>query len=60
MPVISLDGPRLDLDKKRALVTEITARAAQAYGLPEQTIIVMIRENEPENVAVGGLLIADR
>ena len=60
MPIITLDGPPLRLEKKRALVTELTTLAARAYELPEATIIVMIRENTPDQVGVGGTLIADR
>lgn len=61
MPTIVLDGPKIsDLDKKRTVVREITAAASTAYGLPEETIVVVIKENPPDNVGVGGVLVADR
>lgn len=61
MPIISLDGPPIaDMEIRRALVSELTLAAAKAYAMPEEKIIVMIRENTPEQVAVGGTLIADR
>ncbi len=61
MPVINLDGPPIkDLDKKRELVKTITKAAAEAFGLPEETIIVLFREYSGEHVASGGTLIADR
>lgn len=61
MPNITLDGPKIaDMDKKRVLVQAITEAASHAYGLPRETIVVVLKENLPENVAVGGLLIADR
>ena len=61
MPSISIDGPVIrDLDKKRGLVKEITDAATKAYGLPRETIVVLIRENSPDNVGVGGQLIVDR
>jgi 4-oxalocrotonate tautomerase len=61
MPTITVDGPPIaDLDKKRALVREMTDVAARVYGLPAQAMVVMIRENQPENVGVGGELVADR
>ncbi|MBD1400816.1 4-oxalocrotonate tautomerase DmpI [Pelovirga terrestris] len=60
MPIITLDGPPLSLDKKRLLTNELTSLAARAYDLPESTIIIMLRENTPDQVAVGGILIADR
>jgi len=60
MPIITLDGPLLSLEKKRDLVKELARLAARAYDLPESTIIIMLRENSPDQVAVGGTLIADR
>ena len=61
MPSISIEGPVIrDVDTKRTLVQELTSVAAKVYNLPEKTIIVLIKENPPENVGVGGTLIADR
>ena len=59
MPVINVEGPRIDRERKRELVERITQTASQVYGLPEGSIIVLIKENEAENVAVGGSLICD-
>lgn len=61
MPTINVDGPTItDIDKKRTLVRDITTAATKAYGLPAATIVVVIKENQPENVGVGGILVADR
>lgn len=61
MPHITLSGPKIDdLNKKRELAQAITDAAVTAYGLPRETIVVVIKENAPENVAVGGQLIIDR
>ena len=61
MPNITLDGPEIrDIEKKRTLVKAVTEAACQAYGLPRETMVVVIKENQPGNVAVGGILIADR
>jgi 4-oxalocrotonate tautomerase len=61
MPYIAIEGPRIsDIGKKRDLVTDLTKAAAKCYGLPEEAIIVVIRETLPENVGVGGKLISDR
>lgn len=61
MPMIFVDGPKIDdLESKRNFVRKITDAAASFYNLPEQTIIVTIKENPPENVGVGGELIVDR
>ena len=61
MPNINIEGPEIaDLDKKRALVKELTDAATKAYGLPRETIVVLIKENSLENVGVGGKLIIDK
>ncbi len=61
MPNITIDGPRItDLNKKRQLVQLVTTAAVEAYGFPPETFVVVIKENAPENVAVGGVLISDR
>ena len=61
MPNISVEGPVItDVDKKRILVQELTEAAAKAYDLPKESIVVLIKENSPENVGVGGKLVIDR
>ena len=61
MPNITIEGPVLkDTNRKRTLVKELTEAATRAYGLPEETIIVLIKENTQENVGVGGQLLIDR
>jgi len=61
MPIITLEGPPIAKPEvRRAFVEELTESAAKAYGLPKEKIIVLIRENAPEQVAVGGVLLADR
>ena len=61
MPIINIDGPHIaDIEVRRQMAKELTAAAVKAYALPAEKIIVLIRENGPEQVAVGGTLIADR
>ncbi len=61
MPNITIEGPVLeDVGRKRRLVEEMTDAAVNAYDLPREAIVVLIRENQPENVGVGGKLIIDR
>jgi 4-oxalocrotonate tautomerase len=59
MPNIMVDGPPLDVDKKRVMAKEMTDSAAKAYGLPAAAFVVVIKENPPENVSVGGCLLCD-
>jgi len=61
MPNVYIDGPPLaELDKKKTLTREITDAMEKAYGIPRQAYVVIITENPPENVCVGGELICDR
>jgi 4-oxalocrotonate tautomerase len=60
MPNVYIDGPPIaDLEVKRTLTREITDAMEKAYGIPRQAYVVIIRENTPENVCVGGELICD-
>ena len=60
MPNVMIDGPEIDVEIKRTLVKEITDALEKAYKLPRDVYVVLIRENKPENVGVGGSLILDR
>lgn len=58
MPTITVEGPILtDVDRKRDLARRLTEVAVDVYGIKHVT--VLIKENPPENVAAGGVLIAD-
>ena len=59
MPTIMVEGPAIrDIEKKRQLVRKLTDAAAEAYGIKH--VVVLLRENSPENVGVDGELVADR
>jgi len=58
MPLIQVDGPPIDIEKKRRLVKELTDVAVKIYEIED--IIVLIRENPAENVSSNGQLIADK
>ena len=61
MPNITVQGPIIhDIDVKRSLVKDLTDALEKAYKLPREIMIVLIKENPPENVGVGGQLIVDR
>lgn len=60
MPTITVEGPPIELDKKRALASGLAETAARVYGLPKDVMIVLIKENPPENVGLGGQLLVDR
>ena len=59
MPSITMELVKMGKEKKARLVEEVTEATAKITGLPQQTIYVFIKENEPENVGVGGVLLPD-
>ncbi|MCK4383520.1 MAG: tautomerase family protein [Candidatus Lokiarchaeota archaeon] len=61
MPNVIIDGPPIkDLEVKRVLVKEVTDAMEKAYKIPREVYVILIKENLPENVGVGGKLIIDR
>ena len=60
MPTITIEGPSIAVERKRTLVDDMSEAAAKAYGLPKDAMIVLIKENPPENVGLGGQLLIDR
>ncbi|TFG30474.1 MAG: 4-oxalocrotonate tautomerase [Promethearchaeota archaeon] len=61
MPNVIIDGPKIeDLEVKRQLVKDITDALEKAYKISRDAYVVVIKENSPENVGVGGTLIIDR
>ena len=61
MPSVTIEGPKIeDVEIKRALIKEITDALEKAYKIPREAYVVVIKENSPENVGVGGKLIIDR
>ena len=60
MPIINVSGPSLDAEQKRQMARGLTDVAAKVDRRPAQQIIVVIQENPPENVSIGGTLVADR
>ena len=61
MPSANIEGPKIaDVEKKRVLVRDITDALEKAYNLPRKVYVVLIKENPPENVGVGGELVIDK
>ena len=61
MPVITIAArPLPDTEKKATLVRQVTEAACEAYGVPAESIIVLIQEYPLENIGVAGCLVAER
>jgi 4-oxalocrotonate tautomerase family enzyme len=59
MPNVYVEGPPLGLEQKREMSMAMTDIAAKAYGTSVQAIVVVVRENPPENVCVAGRMVCD-
>lgn len=59
MPSITMELVKMSKEKNAQLVKEITESTSRLTGLPQQAIFIFIKENEPENVGVGGVLLPD-
>ena len=60
MPTITVESGKLTKEQKAKLVKDFTTTASQVMNMPEQFFTVYIKENERENVGVGGILVADK
>ena len=60
MPVITLEGPFLPLEKKEQLIKEFTRIATEITNIPTDAFVVFIKENAYENMGQGGITIAEK
>lgn len=60
MPVITFEAAQLNKQQKAQLVKEFTESASRITGIPEAGFYVFIKENEGDNVGVGGRLLSER
>lgn len=60
MPSITLEMAHLTKDQKREIVSGVTEVASRVSGIPAEMFYVFIKENEPDNIGVGGVLLSDK
>lgn len=60
MPVITLEAGTLNKEQKSQLVKEFTNTASKIMNVPEQAFIVLLRENNADNIGVGGMLFSEK
>jgi len=61
MPVIQVNALKQpDIEKKRKIVMKLTEVMVEVYGVPRESVVVMIKEDELENVGLGGMLALDK
>ncbi|MEM2866827.1 MAG: 4-oxalocrotonate tautomerase DmpI [Candidatus Hadarchaeales archaeon] len=54
MPVIVFEGRKLTKEQKEELIRGFTDLAQRVTGLPREAFTVFIKENELDNIGVGG------
>ena len=61
MPVIIIEGPPRSVEQKRKAVEMLTKAFKDAYGYPEDFahVVVVIKENPPENIGSDSKLLID-
>ena len=60
MPTIFFYGPELEREKKKELIKCFTEKASEITGIDKSAFVVYLRKSTPENVGVGGTLLADK
>ena len=59
MPAITIEAAYLNKEQKQTLVSEFTKKASEVMKVPEQAIMIFIKENELDNIGFGGKLLSD-
>lgn len=60
MPNIFFYGPKMTREQKAELVKRFTEISVEVTKIPAPAFVVNIEETDPENVGIGGVLLADR
>jgi len=60
MPVITIEGAKLSKEQKRELVAVLTKSASSIMNVPEQAYVVLVKENDIDNIGVGGVLLSEK
>ncbi|MGC9150236.1 MAG: 4-oxalocrotonate tautomerase DmpI [Microbacter sp.] len=60
MPVISVEGSKLTKDQKRELIASLTEVASNIMKINKEAYVVVIKENEMDNVGVGGIMLSEK
>ncbi|MFZ7119798.1 MAG: 4-oxalocrotonate tautomerase DmpI [Eubacteriaceae bacterium] len=59
MPVISMEIGKVSKETKAKLVMEISKKASDILGIPQEAFVTLIKENDFDNIGNGGKLLSD-
>jgi len=60
MPVITVEAGKMDKNQKELLVKELTQKASEILNIPPQAFVTLLKENNPDNIGVGGQLLSEK
>ncbi|MDR1649358.1 MAG: tautomerase family protein [Synergistaceae bacterium] len=60
MPVITVEGAKLSFEQKRYLIESLTKIASVIMRVPEKNYIVLVKENDRDNIGLGGVMLSQR
>lgn len=60
MPVITFESSKLTKEQKQKIAKEFTKTASEVTGISKDDFYVFIKENDFDNVSVGGILLSDK
>lgn len=58
MPVISIDIGEVSTEQKKALIEEMTVKAAEITSIPREAFVVVVREMPDAALGIGGKTVA--
>ena len=59
MPVVTLELLEQTKEKKIEIIKKVTKLLSELTSVPENQIIVFIKENSADNVSAGGVLLSE-
>lgn len=59
MPIITIEAGKLSREQKKELIKDFTEKITEVTKVPKQFTTVIIKENEDDNMGVGGETITD-
>jgi 4-oxalocrotonate tautomerase family enzyme len=60
MPVITVEGAPLRFEQKKLLIESLTKIASVIMDVSEKNYIVLIKENDKDNIGLGGSVLSQR
>ncbi len=59
MPIITVEAGKMNREKKAQMVKELTETVSKILDIPVDAFTVSLKENDPDNIGVGGRLLSD-